>query len=321
MASSSRLRSLALLSAAALAAAALVVAHKARQAERRHPPRGVLVSVRGVRLHVIDTGGPGPALVLLHGSGTTVADMAISGLIAAGSRRHRVVAFDRPGFGHSDRPRLTVWTPAAQADLIRAALDVLRVERAVVVGHSWGAMVALALALDHPSRVAGLVLVSGYYFPRPRGAMAVFAIPTIPLVGDIISYTLFPLIGHATKGRRMFRKAFSPQDVPPRFLDEFSIGLALRPSQIRALAEESAIMVPAAAALADRYGELRLPVTIITGASDRIVNVERQSLALHEAVGHSRLRVLPGHGHMLHHFATSEVMEAIDAGWVGRFSP
>jgi pimeloyl-ACP methyl ester carboxylesterase len=49
-----------------------------------------------------------------------------------------VIAFDRPGFGYSHRPRRTVWTPEAQADLIAAALKEIGVSKPMVLGHSWG---------------------------------------------------------------------------------------------------------------------------------------------------------------------------------------
>ena len=97
----------------------------------------------------LDDGGPlgGETVVLLHGNGAMAEDFAISGLLDRLARRHRVVAFDRPGYGHSSRPRSTIWTAAAQGRLMRNALRQLGVARPVVVGHSWGTLVAAALAL------------------------------------------------------------------------------------------------------------------------------------------------------------------------------
>jgi pimeloyl-ACP methyl ester carboxylesterase len=61
-------------------------------------------------------------LVLLHGNGSMIEDFQSSGLIDLAATKYRVIAFDRPGFGHTPRPRSTIWTPEAQADLIAAAL-------------------------------------------------------------------------------------------------------------------------------------------------------------------------------------------------------
>jgi pimeloyl-ACP methyl ester carboxylesterase len=305
-------RTIALGSVTALAALAAVNQQNAINAQRKYPPQGDFLRVRGVRLHKIDTGGPGPAVVLLHGNGVTSADMEISGLVARAARRRRVVAFDRPGFGYSERPRGTVWSPAAQADLLSAALERMGIEEAVVVGHSWASMVALALALDHPRLVTGLVLMSGYYFPTPRSEAPLFAAPAIPVIGDALHYTIAPLIGQLIKNKVM-RKLFSPQPVPHRFSAEFPTDLSLRPGQIRASSEETALMVPSAAAHARRYSELPIPVTIMAGTADKISDPHRQSARLHDTIRHSHLILLPGIGHMLHHIVPDEVADAIEA--------
>jgi len=81
-----------------------------------------------------------------------IEDFQSSGLIDLAAKKYRVIAIDRPGFGHSDRPRSTVWTPEAQGDLIAAALKGIGVPRAIVLGHSWGTLVAVALALNIRTR-------------------------------------------------------------------------------------------------------------------------------------------------------------------------
>ena len=86
--------------------------------------------------------------------------------------------------------------------------------------------------------------------------------------------------------------------------------MTLRPSQLRAAAAETALMIPAAMALRHRYGELRMPVVICTGLDDRLVD-KKQSVRLHEGVPHSELLVVPGMGHMIHHLSPDEVMTAI----------
>ena len=150
-------------SAAALAGVAAVVNWQARVAERRHPPIGNFITVNGVRLHYLDA-GEGPPVVLLHGNSSMVQDFALS-ILEPLARTHRVIAIDRPGFGYSDRPTDVVWTPEAQAALIRDALDRLGVEMPVILGHSWAASIALCFALDYPDEIAGVVVESGYYYP------------------------------------------------------------------------------------------------------------------------------------------------------------
>jgi pimeloyl-ACP methyl ester carboxylesterase len=161
----------------ALAGSALLSHYKAKQAERRHPPRGRFVTAGGVRLHYIEA-GRGPSVVLLHGNGAMAEDFLISGVFERAAQKYRVIALDRPGFGYSERPRGRKWSASAQAAILPQALRLLGIDRAIVVGHSWGTLVALALALDHPRLVSGLVLASGYYFPTPRADVALF--PHLP---------------------------------------------------------------------------------------------------------------------------------------------
>jgi hypothetical protein len=106
---------------AALAASALLVRHRTSKTERDHPPTGRVLHVDGVRIHYIDR-GDGEPLVLLHGNGTMIDDMTLSGLVDLAAKRYRVIVFDRPGFGHSTRPNHVTWTPQAQARLFHHAL-------------------------------------------------------------------------------------------------------------------------------------------------------------------------------------------------------
>jgi len=87
----------------------------------------------------------------------------------------------------------------------------------------------------------------------------------------------------------------------------------LRPWQLRASAAEAALMIPAAARLAKRYRELRVPLKMFAGAEDRVANVEHNSVRLHRDVQRSELRVLPGSGHMIHYSAQNEIVQAVEA--------
>ena len=126
------------------------------------------------------------------------------------------IAIDRPGFGHSERPRSTIWTPQAQADLMAAALKQLAVPRAIVLGHSWGTFVALALAVKYPQQVQALVLASGYYYPNARADVVILSPPAIPLIGDVLSHTLSPLLSRLMWPASPLRRPARPQNAPNR---------------------------------------------------------------------------------------------------------
>ena len=296
--------------AVTLAATAVWVEARARRAERDNPPEGEFIDIDGVDLHYIEL-GDGPPVVLLHGNAVTQADFSASGLMDRLARNHRVIAFDRPGFGHSTRPRDRLWTPAAQAELLHGALERLSVEQPIVVGHSMGTMVAMAMALNYPQDVRGLVLIGGYYYPSLRLDALLTAPVALPVFGDAMRYTVTALSSRALLGK-MAKGMFSPKDVPANFFPVLSREMMLRPVQLRANAEDAAFMVPSANFMASRYQELNMPVTLIAGEEDLVVAIEGQSARLHDELPQSELHVVPGTGHMAHYVAQDLIVKAVD---------
>lgn len=295
---------------AALAAAAIVVRQRTLDAERDNPPHGAFVEVDGIRLHYVER-GQGQPVVLLHGDGSMLQDFESSGLIDLVAQQYRVIAFDRPGYGYSDRPRTTIWTPQAQARLLHKAMQKIGVEQPIVVGHSFGTQVAVALGLDFPDDVKSLVLMSGYYYPTPRIDVPLLSPPAVPIIGDLLRYTISPLLGRAL-WPAMKRRIFGPAEAPQRFEEQFPVWMNLRPSQLRAAAADAALMIPAAFTMRHRYHELTMPVVIMAGDSDLHANMHVHSEQLHHELPHSTFHVSRGVGHMLHHFVQNEVMDAID---------
>ena len=294
--------------AVGLAAAMLYVNVKQRATERDNPPQGKFVEVDGVRLHYTDK-GEGPALVLLHGNGLLATDFELSGLLDAATRSYRVITFDRPGFGHSERPDNNSWTPEAQALLFYKALHQLGIERPIVLGHSWGTLVTLAMALDFPKYVRAITLVSGYYYPSARPDVVPLSAPAIPGIGHLLRYTIAPLLGRLM-WPGLVKHMFAPEPVPERFR-AIPKWMALRPSQLGASASETGMMVPSAKRLSERYHELTLPIAVIAGAGDKICDIEHNAVRFQGEVQHADLVVEPGVGHMPHYADPERIMAAI----------
>ncbi len=295
--------------AAALAAAFVFNRRSAARAEEETPPPGEFITVNGVRLHYVDR-GEGRPIVLVHGNGSLVQDFMVSGLVDALATNFRVIAFDRPGYGYSERPRDRAWTPEAQAGVLIAACAALGIEKPLVVGHSWGTLVAVAWALDHPGATAGVVLISGYYFGTPRLDALLTGVAATPGLGDLLANTLLPLQTRLI-GPLGLKMVFSPDPVPDRARHELPFGLMLRPSQLHATAADSGQMPSAAARLAERHDGLTLPMTIIWGSGDKLVPGQGQSERLAHEHRHADPVRITDAGHMLHYSHPDRVEHAI----------
>lgn len=313
-----RATSLGALATVAAAASAVWVEQQARAAERRHQAPHDLIYIEGTRLHYRLV-GEGPPVLLLHGNMVHGADFEASGLLERLARQYRVLVIDRPGFGHSDRPRGEVWTPVRQARLLFRAASVLGLERPVVVGHSLGTQVALAMALQNPLAVRGLVLVAGYYWPGFRLDRWLAAPCAVPVLGDVLRYTAHAWTARATLGAAV-RAMFDPEPVPPAFRQLMPREMLLRPLQQRATAEDGSRMVAQARVLVKQYAQLQVPITLVAGKRDRVVSPS-QSQMLHAGLPHSRLHLLDGVGHMAHYHAHETIVGGIERAFAPPNAP
>jgi pimeloyl-ACP methyl ester carboxylesterase len=298
--------------AAVWAVCAWVGRRQTRRVERDFPPRGRFIDVNGVRLHYLVFGADDApqTIVMLHGNGTMAEEFDISGLAQKAAQRYRVIVFDRPGYGYSERPDDRSWRPQEQADLVLDALRQLDVRHPVVLGHSWGAHVALAMGIRRPDAVGALVLASGYYTPSLRFDVPLLSAPVMPLIGTLMRHTVSPLLGRAL-WPLVIRRMFAPAAPTEAFQQRYPIWMSLRPSQLKASAAESARMIPAALSLRRHHRDMRVPTVVIAGASDRLLMTRWNSSRLVERLPQSWLRVVEGSGHMVHHTAPNQVLAAI----------
>jgi pimeloyl-ACP methyl ester carboxylesterase len=250
-------------------------------------------------------------VVLFHGNGSLIQDLIISGLVDRLARRNRVLCFDRPGFGYSQRPRARIWTATSQAALFVKALNQLGVRDPVVLGHSWGALVAVAIGLQDNYPVRALVLASGYYFPTRRWDFWMMSGPAVPVLGDLMRYTVAPVISWAILPT-LLRNLFAPRSVPGNFKDRFPASLTLRPKQLRAAAEESAFLIPEAARLQSHYSSIRCPVHIFHGTGDQLIEPD-QARRLHHVLGRSDLHLVNDAGHMVTYADGGAISQTIDS--------
>lgn len=252
--------------------------------------------------------GQGPDVVLIHGAMTSAEDMVL-GPFDALAERFRVTAFDRPGHGETPRGRLR-GAPSDQAARLLEAMQALELGAAVVVGQSFGAALAMDMAVSAPERVAGVLVISPIVFPELRMEHLLYGPRAIPGLGEAIGYgpgraldaVLLPALWHAM---------FAPQPMPPRFAEHYPFATASGPAAMLALGEESVLALPDLALIAERYPDCRTPVHILSGTADWLSPPWVHAARLAGAVPGARLTLLPGQGHMLHHFAIDEVVGAV----------
>lgn len=269
-----------------------------RRIEAANPPRGRFLTVEGLEVHYAAMGPEdAPPVVLLHGATGNLNDMTFK-LAPRLARDHRVVAFDRPGLGYSQRPPEQGWRPETQARILREAARALGVERPVILGHSWGAAAALAWALQEAPR--GLVLVSGATRPWGGGPGLLTPLKTSAPVTTMTASLLYAW-AMRDGGRAAAARIFRPQAVPEGYLDHLQPELIARPASFRANTEDIERLDPALAEMAEAYPALDAPAEILHGEADAITSPRIHSVELAQILPRARLRLFEGVGHMLHH--------------------
>jgi len=282
--------------------------------ERTYPPQGKTVEVAGAKVNVVDLrqhDAGGPPIVLLHGASSNLEVMRpLAGRL---SSRHRVILIDRPGHGWSSRERVADSTPQMQARMIVEALDRVDAGPAIIVVHSLAGAIGARMALDYPRHVAGLVMLAPVTHPWRGGVGWINRLVTTPLIGPLLAYTItLPLGLLVTESGA--RGVFLPQVMADDFVTGSATRLLLRPREFLANARDLVDLKAAVAAQAPRYGEIDLPVTIISGdENDKTVSTNIHSRPFAAAVKGAKLIVLPGVGHMVQYAAPDLVVDEIEA--------
>lgn len=254
--------------------------------------------------------GEGPPVVLLHGTLTVLEDMMLA-LAASLTPRRRVIAFDRPGFGRSSWRRFVDAGLWRQAERLHEALSVLGIDRPIVVGHSFGASVALAMAMRRPERVRGVVALAPLAAPELRLEHLLFAGRSTPNLGPWMSgvaaassdRSLYPLL---------WRAMYLPQAMPEAVQASFPFDLAARAGSAIRIGEDSAAVLADLVVLNAAAAVCPVPVRILAGDRDLVVRNDLHGPRLAAMLPGGAFTPLPGLGHMVHHFAAAEIVHAVD---------
>jgi pimeloyl-ACP methyl ester carboxylesterase len=281
---------------------------------RRYPPTGQFISVDGCRLHYREAKPEGEArgtIVLLHGASSNLVESML-GLGQHLAQRYRVLAFDRPGHGWSERKAgLSEAEPARQAALVAEALRKLDVRNAVIIGHSWSGTIVPHFALDHRDVTGAILVLVGITTPWPGGSIGWFKRFVDSWLGWVMMRSLALPITLVLRPW-MKRKTFYPQPAPPGIVRKGFIPLAFRPRAYEANMQDFAVMYDGVRNLSPRYGDIRMPVVVVAGDRDEIVWTDLHSQSFVHAVPGAKLVLMPGIGHMPQYADGSTVLAAIE---------
>lgn len=270
--------------------------HTARRITRLFPPEGKFIDIGADRLHYVDYGS-GPPIVLVHGLCGQLRNFAYLDLQRL-AQSHRVIVVDRPGSGRSTRGARSTANVYAQARTIAMFIDALGLQRPIVVGHSLGGAIALAIGLNHPRQVSRLALIAPltHTETEPPGPFRGLALQSA-LVRRVVSYTLGIPVS-ILQARKAIDMIFAPEAVPKDFAVKGGGLMGLRPAAFYAASSD---LVAAPEDLPDmerRYASLGVPVDVLYGRGDVILNWQRHGEALKQKLGSVNLNVVEG-GHML----------------------
>jgi pimeloyl-ACP methyl ester carboxylesterase len=284
---------------------ALFTAWTARKVEAALPPKGRWIDVEGSRLHVREAGPDepaartAPAIVMIHGLAGQSSHYTY-GVMPRLAERFHLVALDRPGAGYSPRADGAPADLATQAAAIARLIDKLGLGRPLVVGHSLGGAVALALALDHPDKVCGLALLAPVtHMPQDGEPPAVFKGLTIesPLERKLVAWTLAIPVSIKNSARTL-EAIFGPEAVPKDFATKGGGLLSLRPRAFLGASADLQALPDSLPRQQERYADLRVPVHVLYGKDDRILDWKHNGQGLVDKVPGARLQLTEG-GHML----------------------
>ena len=298
--------------AAALIAIYSISWTKQSRVAEAFPPVGEFIELDGGRLHYIDQ-GEGPALILLHGAGANLRDWTFQQFEEL-AKTHRVIAFDRPGYGYSDRFARGHLTLEKEAAILKAASEKLGVSEALVVGFSYGGTVTTRLALDHPDFAHKLLLIAPAVHDWPsRTVDWTNGLLATPVLGQLAMNAVYALAPRSYFVNA-YRGVFYPEPLPDGYLNHVGLGLSTKPSvqvhngyQIQNLLSEIETMMP-------RYAELTQRIHIIHGTEDRSVSHKFHSEDFIKDAVNAEIsfEFVEGVGHGIHQSGTAKILSAIE---------
>jgi len=279
-----------------------------KSAEQNVPITGKILNLNNLPVHGYIEGDGTQDIVFIHGAFGNLRDWVFA-TRALSKFDRRVIYIDRPGFGYSERDE-SKWDAERQADQARAFLKKIKGKNPILVGHSWGALVAMSWAAKYPDEVKGVISVAGVNMPFSGVSKLANDTGLINIAYELYFSDVASKIDSGSI-KKFVGRMFKPQDIPEGYLDYIGSDLSRRLSTIKANKSD---LIATSKALDKNfafYNYMEMPIEIIHGEKDFLVPVKSQAVAFNAVMPNSRLRILPTVGHMAHHFAAKEISDSI----------
>ena len=277
-------------------------------AEKNVPAVGTILNLNGLQVHGYVEGDGSQDIVFIHGAFINLRDWVFA-TRSLSKLDSRLIYIDRPGFGYSERNE-NKWDAERQADLARLYVKNIHGKNLILVGHSWGAMVAMAWAAKFPEEVKGVVSIAGLNMPFSGVSKLANDTGLLRLAYELY-FTSVAKRANSGSIEKFAGRMFQPQDIPSGYLDYVGSDLSRRRSTIKANKGDLLITSQALDQNYTSYGRIEMPVEIIHGNEDFLLPFKSQAVAFNKAIPNSRLHILPNVGHMAHHFASYEISKSI----------
>lgn len=283
---------------------------KVREAriEARYPPLGQMVEVNGKHVQAYVTGS-GPDLVMIHGSSANMRDLIIA-LEDTLAPHFRVIIFDRPGLGYSDRLSAKGDTFIDQAMILRDAAKKLGADKPIVLGHSLGGIVSMAWATHAPDDLSALALISPVVMPFETPTSTYYKMNKHPIIGPFINHFI-GAFHYEDAIQNGLNEVFAPDPPPAGYREKMGVELVLRPKTVQNNARQRNQIHAQIRALEADYDNVRVPIEILHGDLDTTVSLKIHAEGLKNRIDDVNVTIWQDQGHMPHHFKQADILDAV----------